>query len=914
MTGSYDTVLSLLDVHFGEDQVNEFLPKARASLKSLRNDYRKSGGPTYADEIDRLAYVLAYHPAHLDMATWSLKQAQAHIASLASRESLNVVILGAGPGAELVALADHVAEHFPELATLDVTLVDRQEAWHELRQVVSLPVASKRLGACALRTREVKADLLSEQDRSILEYTLTRADFVISHAVLSEVASCGSAGVAAIDWLCSVLPEGAPMLLVDLEKSSGGKVALQRFENARLRSLTSAAKSIPIGKPPQRLEYSLFACEDDLWARQWAHAAMRLIARDTLPVVFPALTLTFTLDQQQAIESFGQFLHSIESNPVAVLRGAAGTGKSTLLRELVRLAFEAGRSPQLLAPTGQASKRLSEATDHPASTVHSALYQHNRTRLDEAGGRVVSFGRRDLLTSDLLIVDEASLIGDTSLDNGDEAVRLDFNEGQLLTDLLEVLELHRPGLQVLFVGDHYQLPPVTGGTNRPALDADALADRIGAAVPVWELEIIVRQAEHSPILATASHCRTGKALAEQIDVEEVASSALSDHAGSLQNGSAVIIAWTNNTVAGFNRKIRSWWGRNTPNPEVGDRLVAIRSTPGQPFINGDDMVVESVGETRNVSRRLGISEENATAHLLELVVSVDGVNGRVLLDVLVLLDGIEGQRRHALDKIERVLTIDARARWKQEQSNANNGISEADFLRCDPTFNALRVVYPYARTCHRAQGGEWDTVIVDLAHGNAAPAGWDYTAVTRARRQLLVVNRPRDFAPICMISELRPLLEWLNLHVEFRPLQHGAHQLKVQDDSATVMIDVYLKKGLPSKVDRKHGDDTLWRRVNPVIRQWGARVRAERQPITDPSTHEQISSLLDSVDTSDAQLTRRKVGDWEVEIEAVDDDGNNASMRLDHNSAGELTPQRPSGEGRAKAVIIKIQDRLTPQY
>ena len=796
--GAYDDVLSALDLKFGEEKVNQFLPHARQSLKSLRTTYRSSGTPLYDNSFDRLAYVLAYHPPHMDMAVWSLNQSKAFINSLDSSVVLNVVILGAGPGAELLALANHLAKHFPNLKTLDATLVDRQSEWHYLRQIVTIPAAQRKLGECTLRINELKVDLLCEKDRTALKNPLSKADLVISHAVLSEVASCDGGDVA-IDWLCSVLRDGTPMLLVDLQKSKGGGKALDRCANAGLQMLTSATETRRIGKPPHRLETAFFSREDNLYARQNTYAGMQLIVCGSMPVRFPASTITFTSDQQKVIESFELFLQSAESTPVAVLRGAAGTGKSTLLRELVRRAFKAERKPQLVAPTGQASKRLSDATDHAATTIHSALYMHCQTLIDDDGGRIVGFGRTDTIASNLLIVDEASLIGDTSMDDEEDAVRLLFNEGQLLTDLLEVLALYRPGLQILFVGDHHQLPPVAESSDRPALDAESLAKRLDAPVPVWQLETVVRQAEGSTILATATSCRFGKALAEHTNLEEVTASALFDNADSLQDGSAVLIAWMNNTVAGFNREIRSWWGRYTPNPEIGDRLVAIRSSMDLTFINGDEMIVESVGSATSVTRQLGKSGESVTAHLLALVVSIGGENGRILMDVLVLLDGIEGQKRDTLDKVERVLTIDACARYREQRKIQNTDNSEAEFLRNDPTFNALRVVYPYARTCHRAQGGEWNTVIVDLSHGNAAPSGWDYTAVTRARKRLVVVNRPKDFGSLNIAEELRTPLEQLGLRVDFRPLQYGAQQLTVQDESMSVLVNVYLKRNLPSK-------------------------------------------------------------------------------------------------------------------
>lgn len=905
----YYEVLEALDARYGSENVDGWLDSARQSLRSLRQDYNQHGQPDYAGKFDRLAYVLAYHPAHRKMAEWSFEHTSAYVDAFDDQLKLNVVILGAGPGAELVELARFIAERLPNIKTMNVVLLDRQNAWQKLRHIVSIPLAKRHFGNRQLNFSEVHADLLKETDRNNLREPLCKADLVISHAVLSEVASAAG-GVTAIDWICNTLQGSAIMLMVDLRLSDGGNGALQRFNEAGLNILNEANENLRIGKPPARLEQAFFARKDGLRARQNVSAAMRLIARNAVSVKLAPQTINFTPDQQDAISSFTRFLQSPEDTPIAILRGAAGTGKSTLLRELVRVAFDSGRSPRLLAPTGQASKRLRDTTEQMCTTVHSALYEHQITLLDDVGGRIVRFTRNDFFSSDLLIIDEASLIGDSALNSDEDALRLMFNDGHLLSDILEVLELYRPSLQILFVGDHHQLPPVAENNVRPALDPQALSDRIHASVPLWELQSIVRQAEDSPILATATNCRNGKPLADHTDLVELPASSLSDHDEDLRRGNAVIIAWANNTVATFNREFRLRWGRSSEIPQKGDRLVAIRSTMDKSFINGDEMIVESVGSQQNITRRIGNTDESATARLLELVVSAEGVNERVLMDVLVLLDGIEGQRRDAIDKVERVLTIDARVRYSQERDGMASPVSEMEFLRQDPVFNALRVVYPYARTCHRAQGSEWDTVIVDLSHGNAAPSGWEYTAVTRARQQLYVINKPQLLGPPDIAAELRPLLEDIDLQVSFRPLQHGAQQLTISYGSAQLLIDVYLKQSLPSKIDQKHGDEELWRRVNPVITQWGAKVRARCRPVTDVTISDQLYRLMDSIDAPSMQVTYYKAGQWEIEVDAVDEAGDQATLRLRHNSAGVIKPTKITGEGPAASILAKLKGNL----
>jgi len=311
-----------------------------------------------------------------------------------------------------------------------------------------------------------------------------------------------------------------------------------------------------------------------------------------------------------------------------------------------------------------------------------------------------------------------------------------------------------------------------------------------------------------------------------------------------------------------------------------------------------------------VTGQVGEKGERVTARVLELVVGVEGVNEQVSMDVLVLLDGIEGQKQDAIDKVERVLTIDAMVRYKDQYGKADDPPSKVDFLRNDPVVNALRVVYPYARTCHRAQGSEWDTVIVDLSHDTGPPPGWEYTAVTRARKQLVVVNKRQATGELDVAAELRPLIENLDLQVDFLELQHGAQQLTISNGSSELLVNVYLKQSLPSKIDRPHGDDTLWNLVNPVLRQWAARVRARYRPVNDLTVSEQLNKLMGTVDASGIQVTCYKAGQWEVEVDAIDESGNQASFRMGHNSAGRFTAKKITGEGNVGDLLSLLKDNV----
>ena len=918
MNGAYTIVLEALENAFGESGLRVRLPDAQRAFKNLRKIYRCTGEPAYDTESERLAYALGYHPGHISMADKAFDRIGPILRFLRDRSVVNVAFLGAGAGAELVAFANFVTREHPQIVEIRATLVDRQPGWEYTRSIVGISLAQSILKSRELLITTVNADLAAPTDWSRLRAVLNSADLIISHAVFSEMASAGHSD--AIDHLCNSIPEGVPLLLVDLERSEGGKEAMERCEQTTLTLHLDLKETVPIGHPPPSLLGPFFQNQDNLRARQHMHACLQLLSHGPLELlgVRTLDTSEWTPCQQRTLEVFDQFLHDGDSAPLAILRGAAGTGKSTLIGEFVQIAQQAGRTPSLMAPTGQAAKRLSKSANWPASTLHSSLYKHQRSDEDIDGGRTSFFNPSAGPAGDLWIVDEASLIGDHTVESDLDAIRLRFHEGKLLSDLIEAQANANAAVQIVFVGDQYQLPPIDS-SHSPALDPAALSNRVGCEVQLWELETVTRQAQDSPVLEIATKCRAGERLEDIPAIESCSADHLEAHAAEFEQGTTVVLAWANSTVARFNKQIRASLGRHSSMPEIGDHLVAIRSTIDGAFVNGDEMIVESVGERYEISRALGAgkSAERVTARLQSLVVSVQTVSGRVSLDTLILLNGIEGHSRAVLDKIERVLLIDASVRFKEEEQKRGE-LSKEAFLMNDPAFNALRVVYPYARTCHRAQGGEWNSVYVDLSHARKAPSGWEYTAVTRAREHLRMLNRSRKFEALDINLELSVLLAKHGYSSQFQELQHGARQVTISNGSAEVLVNVYVSRGVPSKSVLQNGDTALSLRIIPLLNAWAARVREQRLPILNEVVNEQLDSALYSFDGCSIQLTRHRVGDWEGQIEAFPEcessdlgDGT-AAMRFGYNSAGSLRNLKLEGEGAARDVIDRIAELLAP--
>lgn len=455
--------------------------------------------------------------------------------------------------------------------------------------------------------------------------------------------------------------------------------------------------------------------------------------------------VVLTAGQREVLSRFQAFLAS--DRRVAVLAGRAGTGKTTLVRQLVEACLATGRAPCLMAPTGQTVHRLVRQTGFEASTIHSTLYAHERTTLDEGDGTMeVVFGRGVTTNDrDVWIVDEASLIGNRP--DCEKAVRragiqLQFGTGEVLADLANAA-CRREGRQIVLIGDPDQLPPVMEDES-PAFDPAVLGGLFGEQPARWRLGEVTRQAATSAIVAYAHRWLDGGMPPIPGGQGEVAylGTLDADLIRAFDAGHAVVVTPTNDGTARWNQRVRDALGRPNARPGEGDRLVLVRSSRRHGLLNGDEATVTRVvGEPMVVRRRLGRRGPEASVTLQRLVLSFHGQREEpVEIEMPVVLDGIAGARDADLAHVDQVLTIDAMARFRR--SNLPPTQRDA-FLAADDVFGAARARFGYARTGHRAQGGEWERVVVDFDHSRFVDSRWAYTALTRARSQLLLANLPR---------------------------------------------------------------------------------------------------------------------------------------------------------------------------
>ncbi len=462
-----------------------------------------------------------------------------------------------------------------------------------------------------------------------------------------------------------------------------------------------------------------------------------------------------TASQKKAFDSFIAFTND-DSTPVFLLKGYAGTGKTTMLRGFLKYLAGLDKSCRVLASTGRAAKIASDAVGMPAGTIHSEIYFFNDLdkdletlrdsdqRLDrEDDGQLNLVFRLRSCTSDSTIfylIDESSMISD------EEANRTSFaryGSGKLLTDIFE----YDANGKFIFIGDAAQLPPVNQAIS-PALSASYISIHFGKKAAEMELTEVMRQQRGSGIMQASIQLRRlyqqnmpvkwPKLPVKGFDNIHL----LSDHARMIHTYSetirehgyrkATMLCQTNRHCASLNRTIRKLVGFKSPDLQPGDLLMVTQNNYIVPLVNGDQVRVLKTGKTE---LRCGLSF---------LQVEVQEITRQQTFRVMLVEDVLHSRHTNLDNAQHRRLLIDFYKRMKAAGITQKSHEFKQMMMK-DPYLNALRAVYGYALTCHKSQGGEWDRVYLYLDNkivGLPKPGvyQWWYTAVTRARNQLFVVN------------------------------------------------------------------------------------------------------------------------------------------------------------------------------
>jgi ATP-dependent exoDNAse (exonuclease V) alpha subunit len=448
-----------------------------------------------------------------------------------------------------------------------------------------------------------------------------------------------------------------------------------------------------------------------------------------------------TLNQDIFLQKIAQFILSDVKNEVFVLKGYAGTGKTTVISTIVNQLLNVNKKYLLLAPTGRAAKVISNYSKKPAFTIHKKIYFPKKT---SSGG--VSFSmQQNKHTNTIFIVDEASMISDTSTESSL------YENGSLLDDLIMYVESGK-NCKLIFVGDTAQLPPVNLDVS-PALNIETLQINYNREVHHLELDEVMRQVEDSGILFNATELReilksnfidTFKfdvskykdiiRLVDGYDIQDAINQAFYNYG--LEE--TVFIVRSNKRANQYNEQIRTRILSKESELSSGDFLMVVKNnyfwlkdSDEAGFIANGDII--EVLEIRKIQELYGFKFATVKIRMVDYPTQAP-------FDTILLLDTIKSESPSLTyeesNKLYQEVLLDYEdetTKYKKFQKVKNNEY-----------FNALQVKFSYAITCHKSQGGQWNTVFIEQPY---LPNGidrdyirWLYTAMTRAKEKLYLIG------------------------------------------------------------------------------------------------------------------------------------------------------------------------------
>lgn len=452
-----------------------------------------------------------------------------------------------------------------------------------------------------------------------------------------------------------------------------------------------------------------------------------------------------TSKQDIALQLLAKFVLSTNKNETFLLKGYAGTGKTTIVGSLVKNLSKAKKRSVLLAPTGRAAKVISNYSNKQAFTIHKKIYFPK----SEKGS--VSFTLQQNKHRDtIFIVDEASMIPDINQDS-----KL-FENGSLLDDLMQYVYSGN-NCKLLLIGDSAQLPPVHLDIS-PALDALLLENQYNREVIKLELDEVVRQQKDSGILENATNIRerlddelyeafkfSGANFPDIIrpaDGQEIMD-AINDSYSSLGNEDTVIIVRSNKRANLYNQSIRERIFFQESELSAGDYLMVVKNnyfwvdnTSEAGFIaNGD---IAEVLEIFAFKELYGFRFAEVKIRMVDYPTMKP-------LETVLLLDTLTSENPSLTYEESNSLYQEVMKDYATEKSKYKKFLA----VKNNKYFNALQVKFSYAITCHKSQGGQWNTVFVEQPY---LPNGidkeylrWLYTAITRAREKLYLIGFKDEF-------------------------------------------------------------------------------------------------------------------------------------------------------------------------
>ena len=447
-----------------------------------------------------------------------------------------------------------------------------------------------------------------------------------------------------------------------------------------------------------------------------------------------------TLKQDIFLQKISEFINNDSKDDIFVLKGYAGTGKTTIVSTLVNHLAEANKKYVLLAPTGRAAKVISGYSQKPAYTIHKRIYFPKKG----SGGTMGFTLQPNKFTNTIFIVDEASMISDTSNDSKM------YENGSLLDDLMQYVYSGK-NCKLIMIGDTAQLPPVNSDIS-PALDVQMLTNNYFKETLQIELDEVMRQDIDSGVLYNATELRAILKsafvdtfqfrvkgfkdivrLTDGFEIEDAINQAYSNY--SVED--TAFIVRSNKRANQYNRQIRFKILGRESDLSAGDLLMVVKNNyfwlnekSEAGFIANGDII--EVLEIFRIEELYGFKFARVKVRM------VDYPN-QTPFETVLLLDTIDSESAS--------LTYEESNRlYNEVMLDYENETGYRKFLKIknNPHFNALQVKFSYAVTCHKSQGGQWNTVFVEQPY---LPQGidrdyirWLYTAVTRAKDKLYLIG------------------------------------------------------------------------------------------------------------------------------------------------------------------------------
>ncbi len=479
---------------------------------------------------------------------------------------------------------------------------------------------------------------------------------------------------------------------------------------------------------------------------------------------------SLTNGQQELLKALNDFLE--DNINCFLLKGYAGTGKTFMMKGLTDFLRSVNRPFVLAAPTGRAAKVISKRTKVKAYTIHKTIYSNKdikefkteNTEGTETFKFEYSLRYNEDKENTVYIIDEASMLADVY----SEGEFFRFGSGYLLKDLLRYINFDNNSSKkkIIFVGDNAQLPPVNMNFS-PALNEQYLREKYQVSVSSYELTEVVRQQKDSGILHNATKIRASlkSNIFNQIDIEtnfadtkpiqykDLLKTYL-QACGNQIDDETIIIAYANSSVKEYNDFVRSHFFPNQSTITKGDKVILVSNNYNYQIelLNGDFGIIQEVSpinETRNIT----LKRKNKSGNVVEIKVPLHFRNVTIQfkdtdekpynIECKIIENILYSKERDLSSDELKALYLD----FKIRNPFLKAGTKELkDALRTDKYFNALRIKFGYAVTCHKSQGGEWKRAFVNcktaMGYFNASYFRWLYTALTRAKEALYTLDEP----------------------------------------------------------------------------------------------------------------------------------------------------------------------------